>query len=785
MKKFLQKSYAWLVALIAMFAMGGTAMAQEGPGKEIPVSYYYSDSEIALYYTSANGSNIELWSGKSRYFTLTSADKDIVKVQIKCKANYWTYTSNGLGSCLAENDDKGTMTPDGDNVIWTGSETSLQFYSPDVDLDVYSIVVWFDNTPFNPADYTVTAPDGVNVSIKGNAVNGSTYHATEKFNVGDVAVTDVPDGYKAIVVVDHENKTVTVTLEEIVPAKVTSVYPTPGEIRLDNDEYGLRNIRLVFEGSFDKAVYAGDGFPVPAGVTLTKDGTTPITINPSYGFTMWQGSTECYVNTTPSSLVEPGTYELHIPAGINTIGGKPTEEVNVTWTVVAASTFKLENNSVEILGEKWDNAYMKSVTGLSVTLPAGETFKEFSAEKAVELRNEDYTFSPVAASWAENDGVVTITFATPVILDGEYTYRIAEGSIVLADGRYNKEVGKTANVTRIFKFNATSVTPVNWSTIRSNQIDENFEFTFTYPVEIDDVDLSSFAFTQPAIQLNTNVVDHTVDGNTLTFKFKKAWLDANYDTTFGALNDYNQILLHADEMAVLDADLNYSKPETFYYTWRVLPYFTMGDAEWCTYTSTDYMVVPAGYTAYYVSGFEGESVILSKVGDAGNTIYNYNGYIINGPAGKVYYETGYYWDAVSPSGNFLVANYEEPNATYYAANYENTWDVYSDCFMGACKLYQLSYDNNGENLGFYTQTGTNGASIEVPKGKAFLVVPDRYTAAGSIKRFVLEDGTVVTGLTAVEVPMEKDAIYNLQGQRVGATEKGGVYVKNGKKFIVK
>lgn len=781
MKKFLQKSCAWLVMLVAWFAVSMSAMAQTttfdymSDCTETYTGYTRNGitTSFGAYWT---GYGCDLWGGGT--VTFQCAAEKIVKIELDITNHQGNFTLK---------QGEGSFEVNGSVFTWTGSANVVEIGSGVSDDIAFSTArVWLesDMVPFTPVDYTVTYPDGVNVSILGQAVSGGTYHATEKFSENNVDVTNVPDGYKAVVSVDHENLTVTVTLEEILPAKVTSVYPTSGEIRLDNDEDGIHNIHLVFEGRFDKAVYAGDGFPVPAGVTLTKDGTTPITINPSYGFTMWQGSTECYVNTTPYSLTEPGTYVLHIPAGINTIDGRPTEEVNVTWTVVAASTFKLDSYSVEALGEKWDNTYMKTLTGLSVTLPSDATFKEFSAEKAVELRDQEGEYSPVDATWAENDGVVTITFATPITgVDANLNYRIAEGSIVLTDGRYNKAVTKSVSVSEVFVFNATSTTPQNWTNLGNNQLDENFEFTFVYPVEIDDVDITKFAFTQPAIQLSTSVVDYTVNGNTLTFKFKKAWLDANYDSTFGTMYDWNSVYLHVAEKAVLDADLNYNQEASYMYYWRVYPTFTMNDSEWCTYSSSSCFVVPAGYTAYYVSGFEGESVVLTKIGDAGKTLYYYNGYLLHGPAGKVAYETGNYWDAVSPNGNYLVSNPDYTN-TYYASNIAGAyWDYQIDTPIESCKLYQLSYDNNGENLGFYTQTGTNGESIEVAADKAFLFVPER--AAGSIKRFVLEDGTVVTGLTAVEVPMEKDAIYNLQGQRVNATEKGGVYVKNGKKFIVK
>ena len=83
---------------------------------------------------------------------------------------------------------------------------------------------------------------------------------------------------------------------------------------------------------------------------------------------------------------------------------------------------------------------------------------------------------------------------------------------------------------------------------------------------------------------------------------------------------------------------------------------------------------------------------------------------------------------------------------------------------------------NGKNdLGFYMLKGTLQA------GKGYLSVTEE---AGNAKQNFI-GFEVVTGLDAVEAKDADDAaIYNLQGIRVAHPQKG-IYVKNGKKFVVK
>ncbi len=88
-------------------------------------------------------------------------------------------------------------------------------------------------------------------------------------------------------------------------------------------------------------------------------------------------------------------------------------------------------------------------------------------------------------------------------------------------------------------------------------------------------------------------------------------------------------------------------------------------------------------------------------------------------------------------------------------------------------VYVLGNGKNG--LGFYMLKGTLQA------GKGYLRVTEE---AGNAKQSFI-GFEVVTGVNAVEAKDADDAaIYNLQGIRVAHPQKG-IYVKNGKKFIIK
>lgn len=126
-------------------------------------------------------------------------------------------------------------------------------------------------------------------------------------------------------------------------------------------------------------------------------------------------------------------------------------------------------------------------------------------------------------------------------------------------------------------------------------------------------------------------------------------------------------------------------------------------------------------------------------------------------------------ETVDVNGNLLVAGCD-PEAVWNDAN----------------KLfYKLSWKNSSyEDLGFYWGV-EGGHSITPSKNKAYLVL-DASTSLGSNRAaYVFGQESELTGIDAVENELMNDApVFDLQGKRVVAP-KAGVYVKNGRKLIVK
>ena len=98
----------------------------------------------------------------------------------------------------------------------------------------------------------------------------------------------------------------------------------------------------------------------------------------------------------------------------------------------------------------------------------------------------------------------------------------------------------------------------------------------------------------------------------------------------------------------------------------------------------------------------------------------------------------------------------------------------------------------GDDGEFYR---TNGEDL--PANSAYLTIPTKYVDSSSLAKIGLifvddeeEVGGITTGVGYIWAGENRtvttDAIYNLQGQKI--TEKSlkpGIYIKNGKKFMVK
>lgn len=201
----------------------------------------------------------------------------------------------------------------------------------------------------------------------------------------------------------------------------------------------------------------------------------------------------------------------------------------------------------------------------------------------------------------------------------------------------------------------------------------------------------------------------------------------------------------------------------------------LGEGTYCSEFDLDFSNV-RGIKAYVASGFNPSTnqLVLTRVDEAPAG----TGLLIKGTSGE--------YSIPTTNSNFLFANMLKGvvKDTYISAGgWDDGWNGnanYTNYFFGSDGQF---YRTNGEELSAYS---------------AYLQIPTMYVDSSSLAKIGLifvddeeEVGGITTGVGFIWAGEKRtvttdDAIYNLQGQKV--TEKSlkpGIYIKNGKKFMVK
>ncbi len=186
-----------------------------------------------------------------------------------------------------------------------------------------------------------------------------------------------------------------------------------------------------------------------------------------------------------------------------------------------------------------------------------------------------------------------------------------------------------------------------------------------------------------------------------------------------------------------------------------------------TFSAPYNAVVPAGVTAYYATDNFTDGVVttveMTPLADEA----------IPANTGVVLISSEVQTVSMAPAAAETVAAFEEGKETNYLGN---SAGADKDLSAETGNVYILA--NGGDGVGFYAFDAAAGATIGM--NKAYLVLP---ATAGAVK---MKFGGNVTGIEGVEAAGADNApVYDLSGRKVLAPAKGGIYVKNGKKFIVK
>lgn len=196
------------------------------------------------------------------------------------------------------------------------------------------------------------------------------------------------------------------------------------------------------------------------------------------------------------------------------------------------------------------------------------------------------------------------------------------------------------------------------------------------------------------------------------------------------------------------------------------------DAQYGTAYYADAFFMPTGATGYVAESNGNGGITLKETYAEGDLVPAKTALVLNAPKGN-YDICLAESDAIAPTNNLL---------------HGTTTEKLTEVEGGTYKYYKLSYNNEGNNLGFYWGN-ENGAAFTNGAHKAYLAL-DSETLLSQNRGFSLADLAhgVTTGInTTVKSATQSNFIYDLNGRRINSLNGAakGVYIMNGQKVLVK
>lgn len=196
------------------------------------------------------------------------------------------------------------------------------------------------------------------------------------------------------------------------------------------------------------------------------------------------------------------------------------------------------------------------------------------------------------------------------------------------------------------------------------------------------------------------------------------------------------------------------------------------DAQYGTAYYADAFFMPTGATGYVAESNGNGGITLKETYAEGDLVPAKTALVLNAPKGD-YDICLAESDAIAPTNNLL---------------HGTTTEKLTEVEGGTYKYYKLSYNNEGNNLGFYWGS-ENGAAFTNGAHKAYLAL-NSETLLSQSRGFSLADLAhgVTTGInTTVKSATQSNFIYDLNGRRINSLNGAakGVYIMNGQKVLVK
>ena len=233
-----------------------------------------------------------------------------------------------------------------------------------------------------------------------------------------------------------------------------------------------------------------------------------------------------------------------------------------------------------------------------------------------------------------------------------------------------------------------------------------------------------------------------------------------------------------------DGVTEWSEPANFITTGEPLKFAAEGYATY--YNSQNDVLLPAGMKALIVT--------LATATSADDATLEYETIADGNTGSNVVHAGNAMMLQVAPAGaaRTISIGLDTKTTGSYAGNKLHGSDTRVDITTLAdysaddYYYYMLSYDQNGENIGWYwDKDNTGGTGFWSEAHKAWLALP-KSLFPDSAPFFGLPGWEDTTGIVPVGVNPEDGEWYTLQGLKIGKKPTtAGVYIHNGKKFVIK